>query len=122
MSEMGICINEAIMGHLLLVDDLILFSDTITVLQKHFYGVIKFYSHSRMIVNESETKLMQSEKRKDLEEYFNGTQVNEVLDYKYLGIIIRPIQQANPNLFVTIRTSVIKPSFVQKWPQQVSSL
>ena len=69
MSEMGICINEAIMGHLLLVDDLILFSDTITGLQKQLYGVIKFYSHNRMILNESETKLMQSEKRKDLEVY-----------------------------------------------------
>ena len=99
MSEMGICIDETIIGHLLWADDLILFSDTITGLQKQLDGVMKFCSHNRMIVNESKTKFMQFGKRKNLEVYFNGSKIDEVLEYKYLGVI-RAIQQAGQDIFL----------------------
>ena len=100
MPEMGICIGETIIGHLLWADDLILFSDTITGLQKQLDGVMKFCSHNRMIVNESKTKLMQFGKRKNLEVYFNGSKIDEVLEYKYLGVIIGAIRQANQDIFL----------------------
>ena len=42
MSEMGICIGETIIGHLLWADDLILFSDTITGLKSNWTALWNF--------------------------------------------------------------------------------
>ena len=63
MSEMGICIGETIVFHLLWADDLISLSDTVTGLQKQLNGVIKFCSHNRMIVNGFKTKFMRCDEK-----------------------------------------------------------
>ena len=52
-----------------------------------------------MIVNESKTKVMQFGKREHYEVYFNGTRIDEVLEYKYLCVIVRSIQQVNQDVF-----------------------
>ena len=99
MSEQGICIDENIVGHLLWADDLILFSDSVAGLQKQLNGVMKFCSNNRMLVNESKTKVMQFGKKGNFEVYFNGTRRDEVLEYKYLGAIVKSIQQVNQDVF-----------------------
>ena len=99
MSEHGICIDENIVGHLFWEDALELFSDSVAGLQKQLNGVMKFCSNNRMIVNESKTKVMQFGKKGNFEVYFNGTRINEVLEYKYLGVIVRSIRQVNQDVF-----------------------
>ena len=99
MSEQGICIDENIVGHLLWADDLILFSDSVAGLQKQLNRVMKFCSNNRMIVNESNTKVMQFGKKGNFEVYFNGTRIDEVLEYKCLGVIVKSIQQVNQDVF-----------------------
>ena len=95
----GICIDENIVGHLLWADDLILFSDSVAGLQKQLNGVMKFCSNNRMLVNEFKTKVMQFGKKGNFEVYFNGTRIDEVLEYKYLGVIVKSIQQVKQDVF-----------------------
>ena len=83
MSEQGICVDENIVGNFLWADDLILFSDYVAWLQKQLNGVMKFRSNNRMIVNESK----------------NGTRIDDVLEYRYLGVIVKSIQQVNQDVF-----------------------
>ena len=97
MFEMGICIGETIVGHLLGAGDLKSFSDIITGLQKQLDGVIKFCSHNRMIVNG--LKQNSCGLSKNIEVYFNGSKIDEVLEYKCLGVIITSIQQASRDIF-----------------------
>ena len=53
-----------------------------------------------MIVNESKTKVMQFGKKEHLEVYFNGTRIDEVLEYEYLCVIAWSIQQVNQYVFI----------------------
>ena len=50
-----------------------------------------------MIVNEAKTKVMQFGKKGNFEVY--GTRIDEVLEYKYLGVVVRSIQQVNQDVF-----------------------
>ena len=56
--EVGICIGETIVAHLLWADDLMLFSNTENGLQKQLDGLKLFCANNKMIVNETKTKLM----------------------------------------------------------------
>ena len=60
---------------------------------------MKFCSNNRMIVNESKTKVMQFGKKGNFKVYFNGTGIDEVFEYKYLGVIVKSIQQVNQDVF-----------------------
>ena len=66
-SELGVCIGENVIGHLLWADDLISFSDSITGLQRQFNGLMHFLSFNKMIVNESKTKAIQFGKKNNME-------------------------------------------------------
>ena len=56
--EVGICIGETIVAHLLWADDLMLFSNTEKGLKKQLDGLKLFSANNKMIVNETKTKLM----------------------------------------------------------------
>ena len=56
--DVGVCINEAIIAHLLWADDLILFSNTEQGIQKQLDGLKNFCNNNKMIVNETKTKVM----------------------------------------------------------------
>ena len=56
--EVGICIGETIIAHLLWADDLMLFSNTENGLQKQLDGLKLFCANNKMIVNETKTKLL----------------------------------------------------------------
>ena len=51
--EVGICIGETIVAHLLWADDLMLFSNTEKGLQKQLDGLKLFCANNKMIVNET---------------------------------------------------------------------
>ena len=57
-TEVGIVISNEIIAHILWADDLILFSDSPMGLQKQLNGLLKFSSKNKIIVNETETKVM----------------------------------------------------------------
>ena len=57
-NQVGICIGNTIIAHLLWADDLILFSDSVKGLQKQLDGLFRFCSDNMMIVNELKTKAM----------------------------------------------------------------
>ena len=57
-SEVGIAISNEIIAHILWGDDLILYSDTPSGLQKQLNGLLKFCSNNKIIVNEIKTKSM----------------------------------------------------------------
>ena len=88
----GICINGEIIAHLLLADDLILFSDTFHRLQMQLNGLKQFCSDNHMIVNEIKTKVMIFGNPKKSKLLFNSVEIDEVIDYKYLGNIISSIR------------------------------
>ena len=56
--QVGVCIGDTILSHLLWADDLILFSDSLAGIQKQVDGLFGFCSKNRMIVNELKTKIM----------------------------------------------------------------
>ena len=82
-SEFVICIGKKVIGHLLWADDLILFSDSITGLQKQLNDLVGFCSFNQMSVNESKTKAMQFGKKNDRESFFNKKKISEVHECKY---------------------------------------
>ena len=88
----GICINGEIIAHLLWADDLILFSDTFHGLQMQLNGLKQFCSNNHMIVNEIKTKVMIFGNPKKSKLLFNSAEIDEVIDYKYLGNIISSIR------------------------------
>ena len=48
----GVCIGDVIISHLLWADDLILFSDSLSGIQKQLNGLFELCSKNRMIANE----------------------------------------------------------------------
>ena len=75
-SEFGVCIGENVIGHLLRADDLILFSDSITGLQRQLNGLMQFCCFNQMIVNESKTKAIQFGKKNNIELFFNKKKIS----------------------------------------------
>ena len=97
--ECGVCLGESVIAHLLWADDMILFSDSISGLQKQLDGLFKFCSENMMIVNDLKTKLMVfgNGTKKDI--IFNGTKLKWVEQYKYLGNIITSINRVDGDIF-----------------------
>ena len=97
--DAGVCINETILAHLLWADDLILFSDTEKGIQKQLYGLKKFCENNKMIVNETKTKVMAFGKKNNCNVYFNYKQIEQVVEYKYLGNIVKSLRTDKQYIF-----------------------
>ena len=97
--DAGVCINETIIAHLLWADDLILFSDTEKGIQKQLDGLKKFCENNRMIVNETKTKVMTFGKKNNCNVYFNDKQIEQVVEYKYLGNIVKSVRTDKQDIF-----------------------
>ena len=57
-TDVGICLGDSIVAHLLWVDDLILLSESVIGLQKQLNGLFRVCSDNMMIVNEMKTRVM----------------------------------------------------------------
>ena len=97
--EVGVCIGQTIIAHLLWADDLILFSDTVEGLQRQLNGLYNFCSENMLIVNQVKTKVMVFGKRGEVSVTFNGAKLECVNYYKYLGNIIKGIKKCNGDVF-----------------------
>ena len=85
----GVRLGEFVMKLLLYVDDLVLISKSTHGFQMHLYGLEHFCRAVEMQVNISKTKiLIFSNKRKQSRHtfFFEGNILEEVNEYKYLGI------------------------------------
>ena len=56
--RVGVCIDSDVLAHLFWADDLILFSDTASGLQKQLNGLHNFCAQHRVIVNEVKSKVV----------------------------------------------------------------
>ena len=92
-----ICINDEIIAHLLWADDLILFSDAFHGLQIQLNGLKPFCSNNHMIANDIKTKVIIFGNPKTSKLQFNLVEIDEVVDYKYLGNIISSIRLPKQN-------------------------
>ena len=97
--RVGVCIDNNAVAHLLWVDDLILFSDTASGLQKQLNGLYTFCANNRMIVNEAKFKVMCFGKQSQFNVSFNHKEIEQVGRYEYLGIIIRRIDKPTQDIF-----------------------
>ena len=99
--EYGICIEENIIAHILWADDLVLLSDSEKGMQNQLDGLLKFCSLNLMSVNEIKTKSMvignKSEARVNLT--FNKKDIEQVNQYKRLGVIVCSISRNNEDIF-----------------------
>ena len=83
--------------HLLWADDLILFSDTEKGIQKQLDDLKKLCENNRMIVNE--TKTMTFGKKNNCNVYFDDKQIEQVVEYKYLGNIVKSVRTDKQDVF-----------------------
>ena len=97
-SEAGITISNEVIAHILWDDDLILFSDTPSGLQKQLKGLLKFCSNNKIIVNEIKTKSMCFGTNENLNVFFNGKPIQQVTQYKYLGVIVRSVNKVGQDV------------------------
>ena len=98
-NKYGVCIGDSVLAHILWADDLVLFSDSISGIQKQLDGLFSFCSMNMMIVNELKTKMMVFGNGSPSDVYFNGNLLKWVDRYKYLGNIISPIKSVNGDIF-----------------------
>ena len=98
-TEFGVCIGEMIIAHILWADDLILMSDSSEGLQHQINGLFRFCSQNLLLVNTVKTKCMVIGHNKPLELYLNGEKIEQVMQYKYLGNIIKSINNSNADIF-----------------------
>ncbi|XP_059077995.1 uncharacterized protein LOC131876576 [Cryptomeria japonica] len=85
----GIQLGEFVIRLLLYADDLILLANSALGLQEHLFALEHFCNIVGMQVNISKTKIMVFSSRRKQEQhkfYFEGSILEEVADYKYLGI------------------------------------
>ena len=97
--EVGINISNEIIAHILWADDLILFSDSPAGLQKQLYGLLKFCSNIKIIVNEMKTKSLCFGTSETFTVYFNGKLIEQVDQYRYLGVIVWSLNKLNQDIF-----------------------
>ena len=99
-TEVGICLGDSIVAHLLWADDLILLSDSVSGLKKQLNGLFRFCSDNMMIVNEMKTKVMvYGPANRNFSLKFNGKTLDIVDQYKYLGNITKSIKTWNGDMF-----------------------
>ena len=97
--EVGIVISNETIAHILWVDDLILFSDSPTGLQKQLNGLLKFCSDNKIIVNETKIETMCFGSNECFNVYFNGKFIERVHQYKYLGVLDWSVNRLNQDIF-----------------------
>ena len=98
--EVGVCLGDTIIAHLLWADDLILVTDSIKGLQKQLDGLFNFCSDNMMIVNETKTKVMVcGSARRDIVVKFNDKVLDVVDQYKYLGNLMKSVKRVNEDVF-----------------------
>ena len=96
--EVGVCLGDTIIAHLLWADDLILVTDSMKGLQKQLDGLFNFCSDNMMIVNEIKTKVMVcGSARRDIVVKFNDEVLDVVDQYKYLGNLMKSVKMVNAN-------------------------
>ena len=93
---------KEIIAHILWEDDLILFADSPAGLQKQLYGLLKFCSNNKIIVNEMKTKSLCFGTSETFNVYFNGKLIEQVDQYKYLGVIVQSVNRLNQDIFSNI--------------------
>ena len=84
-----------IMVHLLWADDLILISDTLDGIKKQLSGLKTFCEKNRMVINELKTKIMVFGSNENICIEFNGSFIEQVTQYKFLGCIFHSIRRSN---------------------------
>lgn len=95
----GILLNDdEMIAHMLWADDLVLFSDSHIGMQKQLNGLMNFCRKNRMIVNEMKTKIMVFGKPMNTNLKLNGKVIEQVKQYKYLGIIFNAIKNIDSNM------------------------
>ena len=97
--NVGVCIGELILVHLLWADDLILVSDSIAGLQKQLNGLCTFSKDNHAIVNGVKTKVMGIGTSERVDVYFNGKRIEQVEHYKYVGNILSAITNIRSDTF-----------------------
>ena len=98
----GIVIGDRIFVHLLWADDLVLMSDSAAGLQEQLDGLFVFCSNYQRIVNELKTKIMIFGKSDPKHFIFNKKKLEEVLEYKYLGVVFNRTDNSRGNVFKNI--------------------
>ena len=98
-TEFGVYIREMIIAHILWADDLILMSDTPEGLQHQLNGLFKICSKNLLVVNAVKTKCMTIGDSTPLDLHFNGNKIEQVIQYKYLGNILKSINNCNADMF-----------------------
>ena len=97
--QFGVVVFDDIVMHILLGDDLILFSDAVHGLQRQLHGIEKFCSRNKIIVNETKTKAMSFGATGQIKVYYDEKIIMQVGEYKYLGTIIRSTKRRNQDVF-----------------------
>ena len=97
--DCGIVLDDEVIAHILWADDLVLMSDTPGGLQRQLDGLFLFCSKYQLIVNELKTKIMIFWKPCSYDFMFNGTRLDIVDKYKYLGTIVNTVQNSRGNVF-----------------------
>ena len=88
-------------------DDLILFSDSATGLQKQLNGLLKFCSNNKIIVNQIKIKAMCFGTKEPFNIYLKRKPIEQVHQYKYLGVIVRSVNRPNQDIFFSDYYQVI---------------
>ena len=98
--EVGVCLGDIIIAHLLWADDYILVTDSIKWLQKQLNGLFNFGSDNMMIVNETKTQVMVcGSASRDIVVKFNDKVLDVVDQYKYLGNLMKSVNRVNEDVF-----------------------
>ena len=85
--RVGVCIDNNVVAYLLWADDLILFSDTASGLQKQLNGLYKFCANNRMIVSEAKSKVICFGKQSQFNVSFNDKKLNKSGDINILATL-----------------------------------
>ena len=85
--------------NLLWADDLILVSTSVSGTQKQLDGLDNFGIKNQTIVNGAKTKIIVFGKQLDVNATYQGTPIEQVRQYKYLGNIVRPVVHISGDLF-----------------------
>ena len=92
-AEVGIAISNEIIARILWGYDLILFSDTPKGWQEQLIKWLLKFFNNKYIVNELKAKAICFGTGENLNVLFNRNPVEQVNQYTYLGVIVRPINR-----------------------------
>ena len=99
-NEVGICMEDTIIVHLLWADDLILASDSSDGLQRQLNDLCDFCCDNKMVVNDMKTRVMvRGSSTDNVKREFNSKVLDVVDQYKYLGNSIKRTKRSNEDIF-----------------------